>query len=60
MNRRGGGGLYSNFVSANDDEGNRPYRGAEIPPPSNLTGRQGNSGKSHNFAPPSSFHPNKG
>jgi len=33
---RGGGGLYGNFVSANDDVMNKPYRGAEIPPPPNL------------------------
>ena len=32
---RRGGGLYGNFVSASDD-GNRPYRGAEIPPPPSL------------------------
>lgn len=52
--RRGGGGLYSNFVSANDD-GNRPYRGAEIPPPSVLTGQQGGSGTNRNFAPPANY-----
>lgn len=33
---RRGGGLYGHFVSSSD-EGNRPYRGAEIPPPSNLS-----------------------
>ena len=33
---RRGGGLYGNFVSSSD-EGNKPYRGAEIPPPSNLS-----------------------
>lgn len=40
---RKGGGLYSNFVSSNDSL-NKPYRGAEIPPPSSLQGRQGGSG----------------
>ena len=45
---RRGGGLYSNFVSANDEE-NRPYRGAEIPPPSILQGRQGKSIKNFRF-----------
>ena len=55
---RRGGGLYSNFVPVNDSE-NRPYRGAEIPPPSNLTGRQGGSGMSRNYGgvpPPANFH----
>ena len=55
---RRGGGLYSNFVSANDD-GNRPYRGAEIPPPSSLTGTRGNSGLNKNYGgvpPPANFH----
>ena len=33
---RRGGGLYGHFVSSSD-EGNRPYRGAEIPPPLNLS-----------------------
>ena len=33
---RRGGGLYGHFVSSNSEE-NRPYRGAEIPPPSNLS-----------------------
>ena len=33
---RRGGGLYGNFVSSSD-ESNKPYRGAEIPPPSNLS-----------------------
>ena len=33
---RRGGGLYGNFVSSSDED-NRPYRGAEIPPPSNLS-----------------------
>ena len=33
---RRGGGLYGHFVSSSEDD-NRPYRGAEIPPPSNLT-----------------------
>jgi len=38
MRRRGagGGGLYGNFVSANDDLQNKAYRGAEIPPPPTL------------------------
>jgi len=36
MKRRGGGGLYGNFVSANDGFENKAYRGAEIPPPPNL------------------------
>jgi hypothetical protein len=31
--RRGGGGLYGNFVSANEGLNNKAYRGAEIPPP---------------------------
>jgi len=35
--RRGGGGLYGNFVSANDNVMNKAYRGAEIPPPPSLT-----------------------
>ena len=55
---RRGGGLYSNFVSADESE-NRPYRGAEIPPPSNLTGKQGRSGNSKNYGgvpPPANFH----
>ena len=55
---RRGGGLYSNFVSAND-EGNRPYRGAEIPPPTSLTGARGGSGVSKNYGgvpPPANFH----
>ena len=34
--RRGGGGLYGNFVSANDGLNNKAYRGAEIPPPPSL------------------------
>ena len=34
---RGGGGLYGNFVSANDNVMNKAYRGAEIPPPPSLT-----------------------
>jgi len=34
--RRGGGGLYGNFVSANDGVNNKAYRGAEIPPPPSL------------------------
>lgn len=33
---RRGGGLYGHFVSSSDED-NRPYRGAEIPPPSNLS-----------------------
>ena len=33
---RRGGGLYGNFVSSND-EVSKPYRGAEIPPPSSLS-----------------------
>jgi len=32
----GGGGLYGNFVSANDGTENKAYRGAEIPPPPSL------------------------
>ena len=36
MRRGGGGGLYGNFVSASDHVENKAYRGAEIPPPSNL------------------------
>ena len=39
---RRGGGLYGHFVSSSD-EGNRPYRGAEIPPPSNLSHSRSNS-----------------
>ena len=53
--RRGGGGLYSNFVSVNDSE-NRPYRGAEIPPPSNLTGRQGGSRNYGGVPPPANLY----
>ena len=55
---RRGGGLYSNFVSSTD-EGNRPYRGAEIPPPSNLTGSRGGSGMSKNYGgvpPPANLY----
>lgn len=33
---RRGGGLYGNFVSANDGMANKAYRGAEIPPPASL------------------------
>merc|ERR1711981_1019428 len=33
---RRGGGLYGHFVSSSDED-NRPYRVAEIPPPSNLS-----------------------
>lgn len=40
---RGGGGLYGNFVSANDNVMNKAYRGAEIPPPPSL-----NSGNTNN------------
>ena len=59
MSWRKGGGLYSNFVSSSDND-NTPYRGAEIPPPANLT----HSRKPYNYGgisstvpPPSSFHP---
>jgi len=35
---RRGGGLYSSFVaSSTNDFESKPYRGAEIPPPSTLT-----------------------
>ena len=55
MSRRGGG-LYSNFVPLNDSE-NRPYRGAEIPPPTNLQGQQGNSNRNYGgVPPPANFH----
>ena len=55
MSRRGGG-LYSNFVPLNDSE-NRPYRGAEIPPPTNLQGHQGNSNRNYGgVPPPANFH----
>ena len=57
MSRRGGG-LYSNFVPLNDSE-NRPYRGAEIPPPTNLQGQQGNSNRNYGgVPPPANFHGN--
>ena len=47
---RRGGGLYSNFVGATDE--NRPYRGAEIPPPTSLTGQRGGSRSGMSNVPP--------
>ncbi|CAB4069134.1 DDX42 [Lepeophtheirus salmonis] len=37
-----GGGLYAHFVN-DSSSGDRPYRGAEIPPPSSLSSRQSSS-----------------
>ncbi|XP_040573324.1 ATP-dependent RNA helicase DDX42 [Lepeophtheirus salmonis] len=39
---RRGGGLYAHFVN-DSSSGDRPYRGAEIPPPSSLSSRQSSS-----------------
>ena len=56
---RGGGGLYGNFVSANDDVENKAYRGAMIPPPPTLThstsGGPGAMGAMNKFPPPPSL-----
>jgi hypothetical protein len=51
MNRRGG--LYSSFVASgsNDYSENRPYRGAEIPPPTNLNST-GRTERGPKFVPP--------
>ena len=55
---RGGGGLYGNFVSANDNVMNKAYRGAEIPPPPSLSSGNNQSNRGPGPATGSRLGPN--